>query len=599
MPAPSSPSKTHRDAIKARIQAQQPHRVTDQRLRLLLVWLVLFGGLVGLFARLIYLQVRAAPFLHTKAQQQQLGALPQKTFRYPIVDRRGNILAKDEPVFRLFAHPFLFQEQPDEIAKVLAPIVKHSPNNLIQLFKTGKSGIPIGYRLSEAQADQVRKLGKDGLEITREWERVYPQKELTAGLIGYVNTENQGQAGIEYSQQPLLEVDPLPLVISRDGRGKPLPDRFPLEPLNANDLTLKLTLDTRLQRSARQALHQKMAEFRAKRGTVIVMDVHDGALLALASEPSFDPQRYFEADPTLFRNWAVSDLYEPGSTFKPINIAIALEAGAITPDSVFYDSGQLSVGGWPINNADNSGHGSLSVTGILEYSSNVGMVLVMQQMQRAPYYDYLKKLGIGQITGTDLPFETPGQFGDKQQFVDYPIGAATAAFGQGFSVTPLQMVQLHAAIANGGQLVTPHVVNGLYNPVGKKVKALNLIQPRRIFSEKIAAQVQKMMGSVVQQGTGKPAQIPGYRLGGKTGTAQKADRGVYSNARITSFVATFPLESPKYVVLAVVDEPQGGNAYGSTVAAPVVKSVLETLISLEGIPPSHPQELAAKPEPPR
>jgi cell division protein FtsI (penicillin-binding protein 3) len=161
------------------------------------------------------------------------------------------------------------------------------------------------------------------------------------------------------------------------------------------------------------------------------------------------------------------------------------------------------------------------------------------------------------------------------------------------------MVQLHAAIANGGQLVTPHVVNGLYNPVGKKVKALNLIQPRRIFSEKIAAQVQKMMGSVVQQGTGKPAQIPGYRLGGKTGTAQKADRGVYSSARITSFVATFPLESPKYVVLAVVDEPQGGNAYGSTVAAPVVKSVLETLISLEGIPPSHPQELAAKPEPPR
>lgn len=599
MPTPSHSVQDRRAAIKARIQTKQPHRVPNQRLRLFLVWLVVFGGIVGLLARLIYLQVSAAPFLRTKAQNQQLGSLPERTFRYPIVDSQGNLLAKDEPVFRLFAHPFLFQKQPDEIAQALAPVLDRSSDSLMELFKTGESGIPIGYRLSETEAEKINNLYLDGLEITREWQRVYPQSGLTSGLVGYVNTENQGQSGIEYSQQPLLKGDPIPLLVARDGQGKLLPDRFPLEPLNANDLTLRLTLDTRLQRSARQALHKKMAEFRAKRGTVIVMDVEDGSLKALASEPSFNPQRYFEANTELFKNWAISDLYEPGSTFKPINIAIALESNAIKADSVFHDGGQITVGGWPINNADNSGHGNLSITGILEYSSNVGMVHVMQRMDRSAYYNYLKKIGIGQITGTDLPFETPGQFKDKQQFLDYPIEAATAAFGQGFSVTPLQMAQLHAAIANGGELVTPHVVDGLYNPAGKKTKGLNLIQPRRIFSENTADKVRTMMGSVVQNGTGKPAKIPGYRLGGKTGTAQKADSGTYSNARITSFVASFPLESPKYVVLAVVDEPQGGNAYGSTVAAPVVKSVLETLISVEGIPPSHPAELKAKPKPSR
>lgn len=596
MPTPSPPLHNRREAIKARIQMKQPYRVPNQRLRLFLVWLVLFGGILGLLARLIYLQINAAPFLRTKAQQQQLSTLSERTFRYPIVDSQGNLLAKDQPVFRLFAHPFLFQKQPDEIAEALAPILNRSPDSLMDRFKTGKSGIPIGYHLSETEAEKINNLYFDGLEITREWQRIYPQSELISGLVGYVNAENQGQSGIEYSQQALLKRSPIPLLVARDGQGKLLPDRFPLEPLNANDLTLKLTLDTRLQRSARQALHKKMAEFRAKRGTVIVMDVEDGSLKALASEPSFNPQRYFEANTELFKNWAVSDLYEPGSTFKPINIAIALESDAIKADSVFHDSGQITVGGWPINNADNSGHGNLSVTGILEYSSNVGMVHVMQRVDRSAYYNFLKKIGIGQITGTDLPFETPGQFKDKQQFLDYPIEAATAAFGQGFSVTPLQMAQLHAALANGGKLVTPHVVDGLYNPAGKKTKGLNLIQPRRIFSEDTTAKVQTMMGSVVQNGTGKPAKIPGYRLGGKTGTAQKADSGTYSNARITSFVATFPLESPKYVVLAVVDEPRGGNAYGSTVAAPVVKSVLETLISVEGIPPSHPEELKAKPQ---
>lgn len=588
---PSSHLRSRRDAIKARIQSTRPQLVKGHRFRLMLVWLVLALGHGGLFVRLYYLQVKATPDLQTRAEEQQLTQLAPRLSRHPIVDREGHLLAKDEPMFWLFAHPIQFSQSAAQVAKVLAPILKKSATALEQQFAQGDTGISIARDLSEEVATQIRDLQLDGLELNQEWQRIYPQEDLAAGVVGYVNTENRGQAGLEYSQQPLLTAKSADGLVSKDGQGWLLPDRFPLQPFNAEDFTLRLTLDLRIQRAARVALQQQLRKFSARRGTVIVMDVADGALVALSSEPSYDPQRYYEADTSLFKNWAVADLYEPGSTFKPINVAIALESKAVSATSRFYDEGQIMVGGWPINNSDGSGHGSVSVTEILEFSSNVGMVHIMEQMKRAEFYQSLQKLGVGQITGTDLPFETPGQLKSKQQFIDYPIEAATTAFGQGFSVTPLQMAQLHGAIANGGKLVTPHVIQGLYDATGRPVKSLELIPPRRVFSTETANHVTQMMGSVVANGTGKPAQIPGYRLGGKTGTAQKAIGGGYSNQRITSFVATFPLEQPKYVILVVVDEPQGGNAYGSTVAAPVAKSVIETVIAVEGIPPSHPEEL--------
>ena len=592
---PVSPRlRSRRDAIKARIQAHQPQLLKGNRLRLFVVWALLALGHGGLLARLFYLQVTAAPELQQRAQAQQLTTLAPRVSRHPIVDRHGNVLAKDEPVFWLFAHPAQFTVSPKQVAMALAPILEQPVAALQTLWTQGPTGISVARDLSEEAATQIQHLQLNGLELNPEWQRIYPQQDVTAGIVGYVNTENQGQAGIEYSQKQLLMVHPPDEQVSRDGQGWLLPDRFPLQPFNATDFTLRLTLDLRLQRAARIALRRQLNQFQARRGAVIVMDVKDGSLLALTAEPSYNPQRYYEADTSLFKNWAVADLYEPGSTFKPINVAIALDAKAITADSVFYDEGKMIVGGWPINNSDGAGHGAISVTEILEYSSNVGMVHVMQQMQRADYYEALQEIGIGRVTGTDLPFETPGQFKAKQQFLDYPIEAATTAFGQGFSVTPLQMAQLHAAIANGGMLVTPHVIQGLFNPADRQVKSLNLIPPRRIFSATAANHVRQMMGSVVAHGTGKPARIPGYRLGGKTGTAQKAIAGGYSNQRITSFVASFPLENPKYVVLAVVDEPQGSNAFGSTVAAPIAKSVIETLIAVEGIAPSHPAELQKK-----
>jgi cell division protein FtsI (penicillin-binding protein 3) len=546
---------------------------------------------LGLIVRLFWLQVREAPTLRQRAETQRTLKLSPREALHPITDRNGNILAKDEPTFRLFVHPFLFNKPKQEIAQKLAAIIKIPANDLGKLFDSGESGIPVTREIAEETAESIRRLSFDGVELTQEWDRVYPQQDLFSGIVGYVDADHLGQAGLEYSLRTLLKAKPPSARVSEDGSGYLLPNQFPLRPLNADALSLKLTLDTRVQWSAYTALQKKLKQYNALRGTVIVMDVQDGALLALASEPSFRPDRYYEEDPALFRNWAIADLYEPGSTFKPINIAIALDAGAIQPDTVVYDEGHITVGGWPIQNNDGSAHGAINITKVLEVSSNVGMVHIMERLKRATYYDYLKKIGIGAITGTDLPFETAGSMKDRLQFVDYPIEAATNAFGQGFSVTPIQMAQLHGAIANGGKLVTPHVTQGLFDPEGKLISKPNLIPPRRVFSEKTTASVRQMMDSVVQNGTGQPSKIAGYRLGGKTGTAQKAGDGTYQNVRITSFVALFPADKPRYVVLAVVDEPKGDDAFGSTVAAPIVKSVVETLINIEGMPPTHPAEL--------
>jgi cell division protein FtsI (penicillin-binding protein 3) len=198
-----------------------------------------------------------------------------------------------------------------------------------------------------------------------------------------------GQSGWEYSFKSSLKAKPPSDWVSKDGRGNLLPEEFPVRPLNADELRMKLTLDSRLQWSARTALYKKLNQYKALRGTVIAMNVQDGSILALASEPSFKPAQYYKADPALFRNWAIADLYEPGSTFKPINVAIALDAGAIKPDTVVYDSGHISVGGWPIQNNDGSAYGAINITKVLEVSSNIGMVRMMEQVKRATYFDYL------------------------------------------------------------------------------------------------------------------------------------------------------------------------------------------------------------------
>ena len=548
---------------------------------------------LGILVNLYRLQVTQAPVLEGRARRQQMVYLRPFVPRRSIVDRNGNVLATDRPAYTLYAHPKLFKMSKGEMAALLAPILGKSSTDLEKRFNQKQSGIRISYALTEEVADQVARLQANGLELIQQYSRLYPQQDLAADVVGYVDVDHRGQAGVEYSKEDVLERAVRTLRLSRAGNGALMPDHVPEGFLHFDDLRLQLTLDSRLQRAARFALKQKIEQFGADRGSVIVMDVRDGSLLAMATEPTYNPNQYSKFDVGRFKNWALSDLYEPGSTFKPLNVAIALEAGAIQPDSMFNDTGQIQFGQWQIANFDfesKGGHGLISVSKILEYSSNIGMVRIIQQMKSKVYYSWLERLGLGQKVAVDLPFETAGQLKSERRFTAGPVNAATASFGQGFSLTPIQLTQMHAALANGGKLVTPHVVQGLFDSKGQIHWQPRHPAPRSIFSPKTTQAVIEMMENVVRQGTGKNAQIPGYRIAGKTGTAQKASPtgGYYSNAKITSFVGIFPVESPRYVVLAVVDGPKGKEAFGSTVTAPIVKSVVEALISIERIPPSQP-----------
>ncbi len=577
--------------IRVKPSTRQSPPIKPTFARFLIVWGILVGAAALLSLNLVRLQVLQASALQAQARQQQMIYLRPFIPRRPVVDRQGNTLAIDRPVYTLFAHPILFKQSKSAVAEQLAPILGKPVADVLKKFDSAESGIRLEYALAEGAADRIKRLMLDGLDLTQQQQRLYPQRDLTAEVLGYVDVDQQAQAGVEYTFKDILERSTKAVRLSRTGLGEMLPDHLPMGFLHVDNLQVQLTLDRRIQQAARKALHKQIEAFSAKRGIVMVMDATDGAMLALASDPSYDPNEYYKSKVENFKNWALTDLYEPGSTFKPINVAIALESGAIKADQYFYDEGQIYVDGWPINNSDGAARGSLSVTEILKYSSNIGMVHIIQQMKPKEYYKWLQRVGLNQPTGMDLPFEMASQLKDQKTFLSSPIEPATSAFGQGFSLTPIKLCQLVGALANGGKLVTPHVVKGLYETDGQPYWQPDRPTPKQVFSPKNTQAILNMMEVVVADGTGKNAQVPGYRIAGKTGTAQKAGSGGggYGNARITSFISVFPVEAPRYVVIAIIDEPQGANAYGGTVAAPIVKEVIESVIGIEKIPPSEPK----------
>ncbi len=559
------------------------------KFRLLLVWVVLLGGICGLGWKLYQLQIVQAVELRSKAKAQQTMSLRPFVPRRSIIDVQGNVLATDRLEHILYAHPIQFKQSPEAIALVLSQVLEGvTPPELIELFKQGKTGILLVRGLQESEAQRIADLKLDGLELEEKYARFYPQETTVSDVVGYVDSDRHGQAGIELSQHKLLERDILKWPVRRTAKGAIIPAYLPQDLLKSNDWQVQLTLDLRLQRAAREALQKQLKKFNAKRGAVIVMDTSDGSLLTLVCEPTFNPNEYYKAPVEWFKNWTVSDLYEPGSTFKPINVAMALDAGVIQPNTVVHDTGAVTIDGWNIFNASKVGYGTMDIARVLQTSSNVGMIQIMKHLSKQDYYSRLRQLGLEEKTGIDLPGEAAGRMKDEALFTSRAIEAATASFGQGFSLTPLKLVQLHGALANGGKLVTPHVVKGLVD-VGGTLHWQPNYPVKTVFSAKTAREVVQMMETVVSKGTGKAARIPHYRIGGKTGTAQKAGpRGGYmANAKITSFVAILPVESPRYVVLTVIDEPKGGNTFGSTTAAPVVKAVMEALIAIKGIPPSN------------
>ena len=595
-------------ALRSGIRAPRPRRsrvVAIQPLpnhRLVAVYLLLCLGLGGLAVRLAWLQVIDTANLQSRARAIQTQSRQPLGKRRTIVDRTGRLVALDEERFTLWAHPRYFNfpgddpqkvRKPDEVATRLATVLAVPRAGLLQTMAGRPSGVRLRTDIDPETAGRIRQLGISGLDLEAYPQRIYPQGSLFANVVGFLNLERAPQAGLEQSRDRDLQRQESTVSMRRGADGTPLPEGLSAGALYGDDLRLQLTLDARLQQVAQQALANQVKKWSAKRAAALVMDVRNGEMLALASYPTYDPNQFWKSDPGLFREWSVQDLYEPGSTFKPINLAIALQEKAIDPNGKVYDSGQLSIGGWPIFNADRKGNGLIDYSTVLEVSSNVGMVNAMAKVKRDRFWHWLNTIGIDTRPDTDLPGAVAGQLKSRSLFTGHAIEPAVAAFGQGFSLTPLKLAQLHAMLANGGRLVSPHITRGLRS--GDALASTNSPTGLQMLDPEVTRTVMDWMEQTVARSDSLGIKVPGYRIGGKTGTAQKADRGVYiPGALITSFVGHLPIEDPRYVVLVVVDEPKGGNTYGSTVAAPVARQIIDALLVLEKIPPSRPEELAKR-----
>jgi cell division protein FtsI (penicillin-binding protein 3) len=616
-------NRTQRGSVGRRVL-----NLNHPQIRLAGVFIALGLGTLGLLVRLMWLQIVDTSNLQQKAQLQQTVTIRPFVPRRTIVDRENNQIAIDRPSYTISAHPVQFSEtippkgkskkgtivkiKPLDMAQRIAPILGLDPQELAVKFQQRQTGIRLGVGLDEDIANRIRALKLNGLEVAQGelgYTRFYPQHDMLAEVLGYLDWEHKAQAGIERSQSLILERKVTQYPLTREASGNILPDRVTADFLHTDDLKLRLSVDLRLQRAARQALREQMQTWSAKRGTVIVMDADTGALLSMVVEPTYDPNHYSrdvinygkivgqDRQTSLLQNWAVSEPSETGSTFKPINIAIALENGVIKPDTIINDPGIIVVGTSIIRNSHLEKWGDINIATVLQVSSNVAMVKIMQKLKPNIYYNWLQKIGLSQKYGIDLPAEGQGKIHPRREFLSSPTYAASTAFGQGFTMTPMQLVTLTGSIANGGKLVTPHVVEGLFDSEGVRKDKPTVPAPVQLFSPATAQTVLEMMETVVtnKKGSGKTAQIPGYRIAGKTGTAQQVVNRGYKddNQKITSFVGILPVDGQhRYVVFAAIDRPKGGKtALGSTVAAPVVKTVMESLISIEGIPPSDPSQV--------
>ncbi len=540
-----------------------------------------------LFGRLVQLQVFNASDLQRKARFIQSSKTNSFKNRRAIVDRNNRLIAYDKPLYKLWAHPKYFNFPGDSINKVrsleevtkkLSPILDISDEIILRKFNNKTSGIKLLDKISEEKAEKIKSLQISGLDLFKYSQRYYPQGKIYSNLVGFVNDENKASAGLELHLDNQIKVFNKSNLIKRGGDGTPLPDNSAPGDFISDYKSLGLTIDSKLQKASFNALSKQVNEWEAKKGFAIVMDVNNGRILSLVTVPSYDPNKFWHYDSELFRGWYSQDLFEPGSTFKPINLALALEEKVIQKDGLVEDIGKINIGGWTLSNWDKKGNGYIDYPKVLQVSSNVGMVKIMQNLDPSIYWDWLKNLGINKNLETDLFESTAGQLKRKDLFVNQSIEPAVTSFGKGFSISPLKLVQLHAALANGGFEVTPHVTSTFKARVNKNPK-------KQFFSQEVSQTVLEWMESVVEKGSGSGVKIEGYRIAGKTGTSQKALNGSYTSKKVCSFVATLPVNDPRYAVLVVVDEPSKSYAYGSTVAVPVAKEIIESLIVIEKIPP--------------
>ena len=550
-----------------------------------------------LLGRLVYLQFFNSEYLRNKAIAIQIKKTDAIKKRRTIVDRNDRVIAFDKPVYRLWAHPKYFNFPGDsssqirtieEVTKKLSPILNVTEDELLSKFIDKKQGIELFDALNQEEARNIKNLQISGLDLEIYSKRFYPQGNLFSNIVGFVNFENKPASGLELHLNNKIKVFNKSNLLKKGADGTPLPDNSGPDDFIYDDKKIVLTLDSRLQKISFDILAKQVRDWGAKKGFSIVMDVNNGEILSLVSVPSYDPNKFWKYNQNLFRVWYLQDLFEPGSTFKPINLALALEEKVIEKDGFVQDDGNVNVGGWNLTNWDKKGNGYINYPKVLQVSSNIGMVKIMKNLDPSIYWDWLNKIGISEKIKTDIYESTPGYLKEKEIFMNQPIEQAVTSFGQGFSISPIKLAQLHALLANGGYKVSPHVTFDFQ-------EKNTTVSKNKLFASDVTKTVLEWMETVVNKGSGVGAKIDGYRIGGKTGTSQKAFNGIYTNKKVCSFVAVFPVDKPKYLVLTVIDEPSRAYSYGSTVAVPVVKDIIESLIVLKKIPPSLNKMIVKKP----
>ncbi|MDO4920403.1 MAG: penicillin-binding transpeptidase domain-containing protein [Phascolarctobacterium sp.] len=584
----------------------------DGRKRFSIVCLLLTVVFVGVALRLAWLQIVRARDLSQMSQLQLTADLVQKHPRGRIVDRDGEELAVSIMTGSLYADPEGMVDSPESAkqkpqrdvrrisADLLAPVLHMDADGLYKTFAGGGRFVWLKRTMEPKEVEQVRKLIKDnklpGLHFLEESKRYYTKKRTAAQILGFIGTDDVGLSGIEYQLNDVLKGKDTKYSLMVDAAGQQILGSL----LNDDAQTVKkpkeqlptvyLTLDSKMQYVLEDAMDDAISRTKARGAAAIIMDPYTGEILGMASRPTFDPNNFGKYNPDTWNNKAISMIYEPGSVFKPIVGCMGLTEGIITPDTIFQDDGSIRIADRVIHNWDGEGMGPVPFATIIKFSINTGMVQLGMQLGADRLISYAKKFGFGSPTGIDLPGEEYGILYDPKMM--YEPDVATMAIGQGVAVTPIQVLRAICAIANGGELLQPYIVKKIVAPDGTVISEGQKHVVRNVITPQVARQMRDMMEKVVSEGGGKPAAIKGYRIAGKTGTAEKlAEGGGYAAGQyIASFVGFVPADKPMYAMLVMLDTPQGAF-YGSQVSAPIFRDTLQQILVAKGIQPASSEGL--------
>ena len=557
--------------------------------RRLNVGLLLIAFVLSLFAgRLVQLQGIAADGYAQRAIQQRMVKIELPAHRGQITDAEGEPLAMTVDARAVYADPSRIEPgRRGEIATRLSSLLGINPPDVLKAISAPNTQFKyLAHGVKPDRARMITALDLPGIGTLPEYRRIYPNNAVAANVVGYVGRDGNGLGGLEYSMNRLLAGrDGWQRVeISRDGQHIPMGEDQTLKPMPGRGLRLTLLRD--LQYKAQWAIERQVKATRAKSGNVIVMDPHTGQILAMAVAPGFDPNNLSKANSRNLGNRIVEEAFEPGSTNKVITAAAAIEKGGVTPNTVFTVPDHIVRSGRTFHDSHPHSTKRLTFGGVLATSSNVGTILASERIDQQTLYDFLRGFGFGARTGVRLPGETAGLLRPPAAWSGtdrYPI-----AFGQTVSVNALQMASVYATIANGGVRVTPIMIAGTTDEDGGFAPAAAPVQ-RRVISAKTARQITTMLeGVTTDEGTAPAAQVPGYRVAGKTGTAEKVNPGCgcYRGGGYTASFAGFaPADDPQLVVQVVLQDPKGAH-YGGEVAAPVFKDVMSFALQTRKIPPT-------------